>query len=45
DAYVTGKTLDGLFFMLEQEERKIRQDPASRVTELLEKVFKENPGK
>ncbi len=45
DAYVTGKALAGLFFMIEQEERKIRQDPAARVTELLEKVFKENPGK
>jgi len=41
DAYVTGKTLDGLFFMIEQEERKIRKDPAARVTELLQKVFKE----
>jgi len=40
DAYVTGKTLDGLFFMIEQEERKIRKDPAARVTELLKKVFK-----
>jgi len=39
DAYVTGKTLDGLFFMLEQEERKIRKDPEARVTELLKKVF------
>ena len=41
DAYVTGKALDGLFFMIEQEERKIRKDPAARVTELLQKVFKE----
>lgn len=41
DAYVTDKALDGLFFMLEQEERKIRKDPAARVTELLQKVFKE----
>jgi hypothetical protein len=40
DAFVTGKTLDGLFFMIEQEEVKIRRDPAARVTELLEKVFK-----
>jgi len=40
DAYVTGKALDGLFFMIEQEERKIRKDPAARVTELLQKVFK-----
>ena len=40
DAYVTGKALDGLFFMIEQEERKIRKDPTARVTELLQKVFK-----
>ena len=40
DDYVTGKTLDGLFFMLEEEERKIRKDPEARVTELLKKVFK-----
>jgi len=41
DAYVTGKTLDGLFFIIEQEERKIRKDPAARVTDLLQKVFKD----
>ena len=40
DQYVTGKTLDGLFFMLAEEERKIREDPAARVTEILKKVFK-----
>ncbi len=40
DAYVTGKALDGLFFMVAQEEIKIRQDPAARVTDLLKKVFK-----
>jgi hypothetical protein len=40
DAYVTGKALAGLFFMLEQEEREIRQNPEARVTELLQKVFK-----
>lgn len=39
DQYVTGKALDGLFFMLAREERKIRQDPAARVTDLLKKVF------
>lgn len=39
DQYVTGKGLDGLFFMLAEEERKIRQDPAARVTDLLQKVF------
>jgi hypothetical protein len=39
DQYVTQKALDGLFFMLAQEEAKIRKDPAARVTELLKRVF------
>lgn len=39
DQYVTGKALDGLFLVLAQEEAKIRQDPAARVTELLKRVF------
>ena len=39
DQYVTGKALDGLFFMLAAEERKIRNDPQARVTEILRKVF------
>ena len=39
DAYVTGRALDGLFLMLAEEERKIRQDPAARVTDLLKEVF------
>ena len=39
DQYTTDKGLDGLFFMLSQEELKIRQDPAARVTDLLKKVF------
>ncbi len=37
--YVAGKALDGLFFMLGQEEKKIRTDPAARVTTLLKQVF------
>jgi hypothetical protein len=37
--YVTDMALDGLFFMVAEEEKKIRKDPAARVTELLEKVF------
>jgi len=40
DDYVTNKALDGLFFMIGEEEKKIRIDPKARVTELLEKVFK-----
>jgi hypothetical protein len=39
DHYVTAKALDGLFLMVGQEERKIRKDPAARVTDLLKKVF------
>ena len=39
DNYVTNGALDGLFFMLAEEERKIRQDPAARVTDLLKEVF------
>lgn len=37
--YVVGKALDGLFFVLAQEEKKIRTDPAARVTSLLKEVF------
>jgi len=37
--YVVGKALDGLFLMIAEEERKIRKDPAARVTDLLKEVF------
>ncbi len=39
DNHVTNKALAGLFHMVGQEERKIRKDPAARVTDLLRKVF------
>jgi hypothetical protein len=39
NAFVTQKAIEGLFKMVEQEENKIRKDPAARVTELLAKVF------
>ncbi|NIO03797.1 MAG: DUF4197 family protein [Proteobacteria bacterium] len=39
DEYVTNKGLDGLFFMVAEEERKIRQDPVARVTDILKEVF------
>lgn len=39
DHYVTTKTLDGLFLMIGEEERKIRTNPSARVTDLLKKVF------
>lgn len=37
--YVTNKALDGLFYMVGQEEKKIRTNPAARVTDLLKTVF------
>lgn len=40
DHYVTDKALDGLFYMVGEEEKKIRTDPAARVTDLLKKVFR-----
>jgi len=39
DRYVTNKGLDGLFYLVGQEEIKIRTDPAARVTDLLKTVF------
>jgi hypothetical protein len=39
DHYVVGKALDGLFHVVGEEERKIRTDPAARVTDLLREVF------
>lgn len=39
DAYVTQKALDGLFKLVADEERRIREQPAARTTELLRKVF------
>lgn len=39
DAYITQKAIEGLFYMVEKEENKIRKDPVARVTDLLVKVF------
>ena len=39
--YVTEKALDGLFIVIAEEEKKIRQDPGARTTALLKKVFAE----
>src|SRR5439155_1363979 len=39
DRHVVGKALDGLFHVVGDEERKIRSDPAARVTSLLKDVF------
>lgn len=37
--YVTDKTLDGLYFMIGEEEKKIRRDPIGTGSALLGKVF------
>jgi hypothetical protein len=39
DAYVTDKALDGLFKMVADEEKSIRENPAARTTDLMQKVF------
>ena len=39
DGYVTQKALDGLFLLVADEERKIRENPIGRTTALLRKVF------
>ena len=39
DSYIVGKALDGLFYMLGQEEKQIRTDPAAQTTALLKQVF------
>jgi hypothetical protein len=37
--YVTGKALDGLYLMIGEEERRIRQNPAATGSAILKKVF------
>ena len=37
--YVTGKTLDGLYLIIGEQERKIRQDPVGTGSAILKKVF------
>ena len=37
--YVTEKTVDGLFVMVAEQEKKIRENPAARVTDVLKSVF------
>jgi hypothetical protein len=39
EQYVTRKSLDGLYFMIGEEEKKIRQDPAGTGSAILGKVF------
>lgn len=37
--YTTKKAIDGLFYLVAKEEKKIRENPGARVTDLLKKVF------
>jgi hypothetical protein len=39
DGYVTQQALDGLFSMVAIEEKRIRENPMARSSELLQKVF------
>ena len=39
EQYVTGKTLDGLYLMIGEEEKKIRQNPAGAGSAIVRKVF------
>jgi hypothetical protein len=39
EQYVTRKTLDGLYFVIGEEEKKIRQDPVGSGSAILKKVF------
>ena len=39
ESYVTGEAIEGLFFMIAEEEIEIRKNPQKRITELLKKVF------
>lgn len=39
ESYVTAKSLDGLYLMIGEEEKKIRQDPVGTGSALLKKVF------
>jgi hypothetical protein len=39
DAYVTEKTMDGIFLKIAKEEALIRKNPAARTTNILKRVF------
>jgi hypothetical protein len=39
DAYVVGKALEGLFHVMGEQEKDIRENPAARTTALLKEVF------
>ena len=38
--YITNKAVEGVFFLIALEEKKIRENPSARTSEILKKVFK-----
>ncbi|GIV26631.1 MAG: hypothetical protein KatS3mg027_0445 [Bacteroidia bacterium] len=42
EKYVTHKAIQGLFVLIADEEKNIRQNPAARINDILKKVFGEN---
>ena len=38
--YITLKTIDGIFYLISENEKEIRNNPKARTTELLKKIFK-----
>lgn len=40
DAHVTRAALDGLYWVMSEEERRIRRDPLARTTDLLKRIFR-----
>ncbi|NNE08954.1 MAG: DUF4197 domain-containing protein [Gemmatimonadetes bacterium] len=44
EGYVTERSLNGLFTVLGEEEKRIREDPAARTTDLLREVFGSRAG-
>jgi hypothetical protein len=45
DDHVTNKTMDGVFTMVEKEERNIRANPVARTTDLMKRVFAKQDGR
>ncbi len=42
DEFIVNKALDGLFLMIEKEEKLIRENPVERTTQILKDVFSKN---
>jgi hypothetical protein len=39
ERYVTQKTLDGLYYMIGEQEKAFRKDPVSATSDIVRKVF------